>query len=142
MFVTLRTHKAFNILKRSFIAELFMEYFRTFSRHLSNIVWSSYLVALQPVDGESATPIKLIFFEYPRLRELLLVTYQCKWQNFQQRCRMQTSAFANIVPLQTLYKSDANTDALRAMLKIFGKTHKKHLRWIYLSLYSWKSQIA
>ena len=30
----------------------------TFSTHLSNIVWSSNLVAMQPVDGDSATPVK------------------------------------------------------------------------------------
>ena len=43
------------------MAELFMEYFATFSKHLSNIVWSSNLVnlvALQPADFESTNPAK------------------------------------------------------------------------------------
>ena len=43
---------------------------------------SSNLVALQPVDGESPTPVKLKFFESFRVGELLLVTYQR--QNFWQ----------------------------------------------------------
>ena len=58
--VILRTRKAkgcnlkdCNLLKRNFTAELFMKHFLTFSKHLSNIVWSANLVALQPVDGES-----------------------------------------------------------------------------------------
>ena len=53
--VILRTRKAkgCNLLKRNFTAELFMKHFLTFSKHLSNIVWSSNLAALQPVDGES-----------------------------------------------------------------------------------------
>ena len=77
--------KACNLLKRNFMAELFMEYFPTFSKHLSNIVWSSNLVnlvALQPADFESTNPAKWKFFESSRVGELLLAKYQCKWQNF------------------------------------------------------------
>ena len=40
-----------------------MEHFPTFSKHFSNIVCSSNLVALQSVDGESATLVKCEFFE-------------------------------------------------------------------------------
>ena len=71
-----------NLLKRNFTSELFMKHFLKFSKHLSNIVWSSNLVALQPVDGESPTPVKWKFFECFRVGELRLVTYQCKLQNF------------------------------------------------------------
>ena len=79
------------------MAELFMEYFPTFSKHLSNIVWSSNLVnlvALQPADFESTNPAKWKFFESSRVGELLLAKYQCKWLNFgkdvecRQRYRM------------------------------------------------------
>ena len=62
-FVVLRTRKACGcntrdcyLLKKNFIAELFM-------KHLSNKVWSSNFVALQPVDVESSTPVKCQFFE-------------------------------------------------------------------------------
>ena len=85
--VILRTCKAkgcnlkdCNLLKRNFTAELFMKHFLTFSKHLLNIVWSSILVALQPVDCESPTPVK--FLECFRVGEVLLVTYQCNGQNF------------------------------------------------------------
>ena len=78
--VILRTPKAqgcnlkdCSLLKRNFTAELFMKHFLTFSKRLSNIVWSSNLVALQPVDGESPIPVKWKFFESLRVRELLLV---------------------------------------------------------------------
>ena len=40
-----------------------MKLYLTFLKHSSNIVWSSNLVALQPVDGESQTPVKGKFFE-------------------------------------------------------------------------------
>ena len=77
--VILRTRKAkgchlrdCNLLKRNFTAELFMKHFLTFSKHLSNIVWCSNLVALQPVDGESSTPVKWKFFKSFRVGELLL----------------------------------------------------------------------
>ena len=83
--IILRTRKAkgcnlkdCNFLKRNCTAELFMEHFLTFSKHLSNIGWSSNLVALQPLDGKSPTPVKWKFFECFRVVELLLVTYQCK----------------------------------------------------------------
>ena len=63
--VILRTRKAkgsnlkdCNLLKRNFTAELFMKHFLTFSKHLSNIVWSSNLAALQPVNSESPTSVK------------------------------------------------------------------------------------
>ena len=55
-----------------------MKLFPKFSKHLSNIVWSMNLVALQPVDGESPTPVKWKFFESFRVAELLLVAYQSK----------------------------------------------------------------
>ena len=96
--VILRTRKAkgcnlrdCNLLKKNFIAEIFMKHFLTFSKHFSNIVWSSNLVALQPVDGESLTPVKCKFFQSFKIGQLLLrwKTYQCKWQNFWQRCRIQ-----------------------------------------------------
>ena len=61
-------------MKRNSITELYMENFAKFSKHLSNIVCSSNLVALEPVDGESATPIKWKLFEISRVGELLLVT--------------------------------------------------------------------
>ena len=35
-----------------------MENFPKFSKQLSNIVWNSNLVDLQPLDDESATPVK------------------------------------------------------------------------------------
>ena len=99
-FVVLRTRKAkkdcslrdCNLLKRNFMAELFMKHFLTFSKHFSNIVWSSNLAALQPVDGESLTLMKCKIFESFKIVQLLLKwkTYQCKWQNFWQRCRIQT----------------------------------------------------
>ena len=47
-----------NLLKRNFIAEIFMKHFPTFSTHLSRIVWSENLVAMQPVDGDFAIPVK------------------------------------------------------------------------------------
>ena len=82
IYVILRTRKAkgcnlkdCHLLKRNFTAELFVKHFLTFSKHLSNIVWSSNLVALQLVDGESPTPVK--FFECFRAGEVLLVTNQC-----------------------------------------------------------------
>ena len=63
--VILRTRKAkgcnlkdCNLLKKNFTAELFMKHFLTFSKHLSNIVWSSNLAALQPVNSESPTSVK------------------------------------------------------------------------------------
>ena len=56
------------------------------------------------------------------------------------------SPVTKVVQLETLYQSDSNIDALPAILKIIGKTHKKHLRWKQFSVYSWriywKSQIA
>ena len=77
--VILRTLKAkgcnlrdCNLLKRNFTAELFMKHFLTFSKHLSNIVWSLNLVALQLVDDASSTPVKWKFFESFRVGELLL----------------------------------------------------------------------
>ena len=48
-----------------------MENIPNFSKHSSNIVWSSNLVALQPLDSESATPE---LFKSSRVGELLLVT--------------------------------------------------------------------
>ena len=128
--------KTCNLLERNSIAELFMKNFQKFSKHLSNIVWCFNLVELQPVDGGSATALKCKFFENSRVGELLLVTYQCKWPSLWQRCRMQTSLL-----LQTLYKNDSNP----AILKIIGKTHKKHLRWrnfpIYFLRVDWKAPI-
>ena len=56
--------KGWSLLKRAFTAELFVKHFLTFSKHLSNIVWISNLVALQPVDNEAPTPMKWKFFEY------------------------------------------------------------------------------
>ena len=35
-----------------------MKHFPTFSTHLSRIVWSENLVAMQPVDGDFAIPVK------------------------------------------------------------------------------------
>ena len=77
--VILRTRKAkgcnlrdCNLLKKNFIAEIFMKHFLTFSKHFSNIVWSSNLVALQPVDGESLTPVKWTFFQSFKIGQLLL----------------------------------------------------------------------
>ena len=77
IYVTLRKRRAkgcnlrdCSLLKRNFIAELFMTNFLTFSKHLSNIVWSSNLVALQSVDGESSTLVKSKFFR--KVAELLL----------------------------------------------------------------------
>ena len=61
-----------NLLKKNFIAELFIKKFLTFSKHFSNIVWSSNLVALQPVDGESLTPLKWTFFQSFKIGQLLL----------------------------------------------------------------------
>ena len=58
-----------------------MEHFRAFPKHLSSIVWSSNLLALQPVDGKSLTPGKWKFFESSRVGELLLVRFQCKLPN-------------------------------------------------------------
>ena len=82
--VILRTHMAkgcnlkdCSLLKRNFTAELLMKHFLTFWKHLSNIGWSSNLVALKSVDGESRTPVKWKFFECFTVGELL-VTYQCK----------------------------------------------------------------
>ena len=66
--------KVCNLLERNFTAELFMKHFLTFSKHLLNIVWSSNLVALQPVDGEPPTPVK--FLECFRVGEVLVVTFQ------------------------------------------------------------------
>ena len=40
--------KVYNLLKRNSIAKLFMENILYFSKHLSSIVWSSNLAALQP----------------------------------------------------------------------------------------------
>ena len=45
----------------------------------SNIVWSSNLVALQPVDGESVAPVNFFFFfENSRVEEILFVVMQAK----------------------------------------------------------------
>ena len=57
-----------------------MKHFLIFSKHLSNVAWSSNLAALQPVDVESSTPVKWKFFESFRVGELPLKgkTYQCK----------------------------------------------------------------
>ena len=49
-----------------------MKHFLIFSKHLSNVVWSSNLVALQPVDVESSTPVKWKFFESFKVGELHL----------------------------------------------------------------------
>ena len=38
------------------------------------------------------------------------------------------SSVTNVVPLETFYKNDSNIDALPAVLKIIGKTHKKYLQ--------------
>ena len=77
--VILRTGKAkacnlrgCNLPKKNFTAELFMKYFLTFSKHLSNIAQTSNLIALQPVNGESSIPVKWKFFESFRVVELLL----------------------------------------------------------------------
>ena len=61
-----------------------MKHFLNILKHLSNIVWSSNFVALQPADVECSTLVKGKFFESFRVRELLLKwkTYQCKLQNF------------------------------------------------------------
>ena len=68
IFVILITHKAkccnlkdCNLLKRNFTTELFMKHFLTFSKHVLNIVYSSNLV--QPVEGESPTPVKWKVFK-------------------------------------------------------------------------------
>ena len=53
-----------------------MEHFPTFTKHVSNIVGTFNLVALQPVNDESPTPVKLKLFESFRVGELPLVTYQ------------------------------------------------------------------
>ena len=74
--------KACNLLKRNFVAELFMENIPKFLKQLSNIVWSSNLAALQALDGESATPE---FSKSSRVGELLLVTYQYKWMKQSSR---------------------------------------------------------
>ena len=39
-----------------------------------------------------------------------------------------TSPVTKVVQLEALYKSDSNTDALPAILKIIEKTDKRHLR--------------
>ena len=49
-----------------------MKHFLNILKHLSNIVWSSNFVALQPVDVESSTLVKGKFFESFRVGELLL----------------------------------------------------------------------
>ena len=47
-----------------------------------------------------------------------------------------TSPVTKVVQLETLYKSDSNTDALPAILKIIEKTDKRHLRCKQFSVYS------
>ena len=56
------------------------------------------------------------------------------------------SPITKVVPLQTFYKSDSNTDSPLPILKFLKKTHKQHLQWRQLSVYlwtvDWKAQIA
>ena len=54
----------------------FHEHFRTFPKHLSNIVWSLNLTALQTESGEPAASIKWKFFKSSRVGDLLPVTYR------------------------------------------------------------------
>ena len=55
----------------------YVKFSEIFKAH-SNIVWSSNLVALQPVDGESVAPVNFFFFffENSRVEEIHFVVMQ------------------------------------------------------------------
>ena len=83
-----------------------MKHFPTFSTHLSRIVWSENLVAMQPVDGDSATPVKWKKF-YSRRAPSRNVTAQV----IEFLGKMQDadiSPVTKVLLLQTLYNSDSN----------------------------------
>ena len=118
-----------------------MEHFLKFSKRLSNIIQSLNLVVLQTGYGESATPVKWKFFKRSGVWQLLLITYQvteylAKMQN------ADISIVTKFVPLETLYKSDSNIDALPAILKVLRKTHQKNLWWGQFSVDSCRVEIS
>lgn len=119
--------KAFILLKRNPISEVFQEYFwifqSTFKKYCLEIVLSSATISRLC----ACNSVKWEFLESSRVQEKLLKQANESDRAFDRVAACRNFSAKEEIPLETLYKSGSTTDISLKCSKS-RKTHRKHCR--------------